>query len=72
MGLNVHTYWLHSSIWIRKSIVFQVVGYQRSLYLEYGEKSTAKNYHPISLLSVISKVFEKFVNKRVVDHVEIF
>ena len=27
------------------------------------ESSTAKNYHPVSLLSAISKVFEKLVNK---------
>ena len=32
--------------------------------------STAKNYHPVSLLSVVSKVFEKFVNNRIVDHLE--
>ena len=35
-----------------------------------GGKSTAKNYHPVSLLSVISKVFEKFVNNRIVGHLE--
>ena len=34
------------------------------------ERSTAKNYHPISLLSVVSKVFEKLVNNRIVDHLE--
>ena len=34
------------------------------------EKSTAKNYHPVSLLSVFSKVFEKLVNNRIVDHLE--
>ena len=32
----------------------------------FGERSTAKNYHPGSLLSVISKVFEKLVNNRIV------
>ena len=32
------------------------------------EKSTAKKYHPVSLLSVVSKVFEKLVNVRIVDH----
>ena len=32
------------------------------------ERSTAKNYHPGSILSVVSKVFEKLViNNRVVD-----
>ena len=32
------------------------------------ERSTAKSYHPVSLLSVVSKVFEKLVNVRIVDH----
>ena len=35
-----------------------------------GERSTAKNYHPVSLLSVVSKVFEKYANNRIVDHLE--
>ena len=35
-----------------------------------GERSTAKNYCPLSLLSVVSKVFEKLVNNRIVDHLE--
>ena len=35
-----------------------------------GERSPAKNYHPVSLLSVVSKVFEKLVNNRIVDHLE--
>ena len=35
-----------------------------------GERSTIKNYHPVSLLSVVSKVFEKLVNNRIVDHLE--
>ena len=35
-----------------------------------GERSTAKNYHPVSLLSVVSKVFEKLVNNRIVDYLE--
>ena len=35
-----------------------------------GERSTAKNYHPVNLLSVVSKVFEKLVNSRIVDHLE--
>ena len=34
------------------------------------ERSTAKNYRPISLLSVVRKVFEKTVNNRIVDHLE--
>ena len=35
-----------------------------------GERSTAKNYHPVSLLSAVSKVFEKIVNDRIIDHLE--
>ena len=35
-----------------------------------GESSTAKSYRPISLLSVVSKAFEKLVNNRMVDHLE--
>ena len=31
---------------------------------------TAKNYHPVSLPSVVSKVFEILVNNRIVDHLE--
>ena len=34
------------------------------------ERSTAENYHPVSLLSVVSKVFEKLLNNRIVDHLE--
>ena len=35
-----------------------------------GERFTAKNYRPVSLLSVVSKIFGKLVNNRVVDHLE--
>ena len=34
------------------------------------ERSAAKNYHPVSLLSMVSKVFEKLVNNKIVDHLE--
>ena len=34
------------------------------------ERSTAKNYCPVSLRSVVSKIFEKLVNNRIVDHLE--
>ena len=34
------------------------------------ERSTAKNYHPVSLLSVVSKVFEKLINNKIIDHLE--
>ena len=35
------------------------------------ERFTAKSYHPVSLLSMVSKVYEKLVNNRIVDHQEI-
>ena len=34
------------------------------------KRSTAENCRPVSLLSVVSKVFEKLVNNRIVDHLE--
>ena len=40
------------------------------VFKNVGERSTAKNYHPVSLLSVVSKVFEKLGNNRTVDHLE--
>ena len=38
------------------------------VFKNVGKRSTVKNYHPVSLLSVVSKVFEKLVNNRTVDH----
>ena len=40
------------------------------VFKNVGERSTAKNYHPVGLLSVVSKVFKKLVNNRIVDHRE--
>ena len=40
------------------------------VFKNVGERCTAKNYCPVSLLSVVSKVFEKLVNNRIVDHLE--
>ena len=34
------------------------------------ERSTDNNYRPVSLFSVVSKVFEKLANNRIVDHLE--
>ena len=34
------------------------------------ERSTAKNYRPVSLLSVVSKAFQKLANNRIFDHLE--
>ena len=35
-----------------------------------GEMPTAKNYYPVSLLSLVSKVFGKLVDNRIADHLE--
>ena len=40
------------------------------VFKNVGERSTAKNYRPVSLLSVVCKIFEKLVNNRIVDHLE--
>ena len=40
------------------------------VFKNVGERSTAKNYRTVSLLSVVSKVFEKLVNNRIVDYLE--
>ena len=37
------------------------------VFKNVGKRSTAKNYHHVSLLSVVSKVFEKLVNNKIVD-----
>ena len=40
------------------------------VFKNVGERSTAKNYCVVSLLSVFSKVFEKLVNNSIVDRLE--
>ena len=40
------------------------------VFKHVGERSTAKNYHPVSLFSVVNKIFEKLVNNKIVDHLE--
>ena len=40
------------------------------VFKNVGERSTAKNYRPVSLLPVVSKGFGKLVNNRIVDHLE--
>ena len=42
------------------------------VFKNVGERFKAQNYHPVSLLSVVSKVFEKLVNSKIVDHLEKF
>ena len=40
------------------------------VFKDIGENSTAKIYQPVSLLSMVSKVLEKHVDNRIVDHLE--
>ena len=40
------------------------------VFKNVGERYKAKNYHLVSLLSVVSEVFEKLVNNRIFDHLE--
>ena len=41
-----------------------------SLFENVGERSSAKKYRPVSLLSVVNKVFENLVNNKIVDHLK--
>ena len=40
------------------------------VFKNVGERSTARSYHPVSLFSVVRKVFKELVNNRLVDHPE--
>ena len=40
------------------------------VFKNVGKRCTAKNYCPVSLLSVVGKAFEKLVNNRIVDYLE--
>ena len=35
-----------------------------------GKRSTAENYHLVSLRPVVSKIFEKLANNKLIDHVK--
>ena len=37
------------------------------VFINVGERSTAKNYRPVRFLSVVNKVFEKLVNNTIVE-----
>ena len=41
-----------------------------SVFNNVGERSTSKSYHPVSLLSVVSEVFEKLLNNRIAVQLE--
>ena len=38
------------------------------VFKNVGERPAAKNYHPVSLLSVVSEVLEKLLNNGIVDY----
>ena len=42
------------------------------VFTNVGERSTAKNYHHLNLLFVVSQVFEKLVNIRIVEKCGLF
>ena len=41
-----------------------------SVFKNVGEMSSTKYYRPVSLLSVVSKIFKKLLNNRVADHLK--
>ena len=40
------------------------------VFKDVGERSKAKNYSPVSLLSVVGEVFQKLVINRIVDYLQ--
>ena len=40
------------------------------VFKNVGERSTGRNFCPVSCLSVVRKVFKKLVNNRIADHLE--
>ena len=72
MSLNIYTYELFDmclkescfpNFW-KVSLVFPVFNNVRGTY-------TAKYYYVVSLLFLVSKIFEKLANNRIVDHLQI-
>ena len=47
-----------------------MVSFVVPVFKNVGERSTAKNYHPVSLCSAVSEVFKKLVNNMIVDLLE--
>ena len=52
--------------------VFWKVSSVVPVFKNVGARYAAKNYRPVSLFSVLSKIFEKLVNNKIVDHLETF
>ena len=41
-----------------------------SIFKNVGERAIAENYSPVSLFSVVSKIFYTLINRRLADHLE--
>ena len=61
---------MNCSISVWRNLVFKIDGRSHLWSLYVGERFTAKNCCPVGFLSVVSKVFDKLVNDRLVDHLE--
>ena len=46
--------------------ICEIVGF-KNVFKNVGERCTAKNYYPVSLLALISKVFQTLVSNRVLN-----
>ena len=72
MSLSFDIYLLNSEVCLNKSC-FPDYGKLSSVvpvFKNIGERLKTKNYLPVSFLSVVSKVFGKLVNNRLVNHLE--
>ena len=61
---------LNFSVCVRMNLVFRINGKSnlRYFYLKMLWRGLpAENYHPVSPLSVVSEVFDKLINNRLVD-----
>ena len=76
MSLNFQTYWVNSSISVRRNLFFRSdcckVSSVVSVFKNVGERSNTQNCRPVILPSVVSTFFEKLVNNRLVDYLEKF
>ena len=67
----IHTSQTLQCVW--RGLVFQIVGRSHRWFLclrMLGKGIQQNNYRSVILLSVVSKVFEKLGNNRLVDHLE--
>ena len=60
----------HSSPWFSAACAAAIVHRNHFFVCSKEKNLLILNYRPVSLLSVVSKVFEKLVNNRIVDHLD--